>query len=150
MSLRESMAEEVRAALGDLEAAVEELIKETTPPVPLPRPRVFEIAPDITWPYREEKKIKWKGIYIPCQSPWEFSNRNLHSARTAKEICQACRWRPRLVVRAIRRIEAAAAWCRRRAEGRRRAAKEILQQQRDALKKLQARTALRELAGEET
>jgi len=145
-NLRELLQQEVQAALKTLLNAANELTQQLPVPVPMPRPRIFYLTPSVQWPYvsTQDNYIHWNDLSRNGTSYW------LKNSDLAQYICSDVMWRPRAVLRVIRRIEAAATWCRRRAEGRRRAAEEILQQQRDALKKLQARTALRELAGEET
>ena len=52
---------------------------------------------------------------------------------------------PRRLLRALRRIEAATAWCYARAEGRKRMAEEILRQQAKARETLEAEAAIRAL-----
>ncbi len=60
-------------------------------------------------------------------------------------ILQLTGCQPRLVLRAIRRIQAATAWCKTRTESRKRAAQEILRQQQGALSALEAEAAMQAL-----
>jgi hypothetical protein len=64
---------------------------------------------------------------------------------SAEQILKLLGYQPRNVLRALRRIQAATAWCQARAQGRRRAAREILHQQRAAAAILEAEVAIRAL-----
>jgi ABC-type nitrate/sulfonate/bicarbonate transport system substrate-binding protein len=64
---------------------------------------------------------------------------------TAEALGSKAGWQPRLVLRAVRRLQAAAAWCRARAAGRQRAAQEILRQQSKAVEALEAEAILANL-----
>lgn len=132
------------AALADLDRAVEELLKPTVPATPMPRPRRFEIAPGIVWPSRSS----WGDVVFtdrsgapqvyPLSSSW---GRGL----LLDKIVAATGAQPRRLLRALRRIEAATAWCRDRRAGRERMAQEILRQQMWAIEALEAEIAWRSL-----
>ncbi len=137
---KKEMAAVVADALSRLSESVERLIAATFPHTDLPRLRVFCFAPSVRWPYISEGKPDYRMLtgkhccYSVCSSS--------DLRHTASVIVDLCEGRPRAVLRAVRRIEAAADWCARRVEGRRRAAMEILRQQQGALRELEARAVL--------
>mgnify|MGYP000210771856 CR=1 FL=1 len=148
---RREMSMLVLQALADLRSAMEDLCQPLEPDVPLPRFRRFQLIENIEWPYVDPDGItdpsrigapeRWDYYYyLPC-SPKDTRSASISA------IIGACRDRPARILRVIRRIEAAAAWCRARAEGRRRAAEEILRQQAKALETLEAMAAQEALAG---
>lgn len=114
----------------------------TFPTTALPRPRFFRITDSITWPLIDEGQVDWMTVWIDG-----IGCCGLGSPSLPRVIAEECRYRPRLVLRAIRRIQAAAAWCRRRKEGREREAMEILRQQRKWIEALEVEAAMRSLGG---
>ena len=135
-------------ALRGLETAVAGMLKQTTPPTPLPRPRHFAIAPGLEWPVRDQQLLAsdnhFSGYYLLGRG--DTPPLSLHEARNAAQaVVKACNGRPRRLLRALRRIQAATAWCHARAAGRRRAAQEILRQQAGATEVLRDEAALRAL-----
>ncbi len=146
--IRDLMVKEVGAALRLLEKAVGELLKETIPHTPLPRPRTYRITPRHVWPGPGEgDAYRFLGHEVETKRGPQIYRVAFYEG-AAQDICQACGWQPGKVLRAIRQIEAAARWCRARAEGRRRAAEEILRQQEGALRALEEHQVLRRLGGE--
>ena len=113
----------VTAALEDLNSAAEKMVAQTTPATPMPRPRIFIICETVSWPFLRSDSS-------PCRD------------RIASKIVVGCKKQPRLILRAIRRIQAATAWCKARTEGRRRQAEEILRQQSAAVEALEAEAAM--------
>ena len=123
-------------ALEDLEAAVDKLEKDTIPYTPIPRIRKFEIVPrKMTWPYKKDLRSFLTEAHVYGLERWKRKN-------VSTIIIALCRAQPRLILRALRRIQAATAWCEARAEGRRRAAEEILRQQARAVEALEAEAAM--------
>lgn len=101
----------------------------------LSRVRKFFVAPDALWPY-DYNSIE-TGIRIPYKE-WEAASIfriNKYPYESAEAICASCKWQPRLILRSLRRIESAIRWCEARAAGRKRAAEEILRQQKAAAEK---------------
>jgi len=111
----------VEKYLRRLREARKELLSETTPPTPLPRPRRFWFTHKHYFPYDAD--------FNHVATNKSFCSLAHFLDDLAQEICEACGWQPRRILRAIRRIAAAAEWCRKRAEGRKRHAEEILRQQ---------------------
>ncbi len=111
----------------------------TTPQTPRPRLRQFHIVPGLViWPYPDQK---WSRISVARDT-----RSIMDSPRdSAEQILKLLGYQPRKVLRALRRIQAATAWCQARAQGRRRAAREILHQQRAAAAILEAEVAIRAL-----
>ena len=131
------------AAFADLEAAAKKLQASTVPGTPLPRFREFVFAS------RGKEKVSWPGsngeknpvpsyIRVPGDGWAPFSS-------GAEAIAAMASHQPRLILRALRRIQAATAWCEARAEGRRRAAEEILRQQQEAVETLETEVAMQAL-----
>jgi hypothetical protein len=142
--LRETFVRFLFEALLELRAAVRELMQETTPETPLPRARSFVFYPGVRWP--GGPKGNWVN-YIRVESSDYEVGRNWDSElqALAKRLVERCGYQPRKVLRVQRRIMAAAAWCRARAEGRRRMAQEILRQQARALETIENERAMQAL-----
>ena len=138
---------EVRAllvsALEGLFRAVEDLLAPTVPETPLPRPRTFEIAPGVVWPAKDG----WDYVSVFRSDRYLSYLLEYRSTREdiARVIIAATGAQPRGLLRALRRIEAATAWCRARRAGRERMAQEILRQQARAVEKLEAEIVWRAL-----
>ncbi len=146
----QEMLQLVREKLEELYQADEELLKQTTPPTPRPRFRCFRFTKNITFPAFEAPKhgqrSHWRTSIWHCKAGGSGRAYYLDFRDAAEAICNDCRWQPRLILRAICRIEAAIAWCRKRREGRLREAEEILRQQSRWAKKLRQRQALGAMA----
>lgn len=126
-------------ALQRLNEAAHRLIRPVSPSVPLPRPRVFRFAADVQWPY------------FAGPNWWQTAGYGLHfwslDQRWSREklaglLLDDVGAQPRAVLRLIRRIDAAAAWCDARRRGRERAAAELLRQQAKATETLEAMRAV--------
>ncbi len=137
--LHDLLAGAIKALLD----AVEELLRETHPETPLPRPRVFVFIPSASWPYIDETGTVFWGCYRRRK---EKEDKMVSLDYEALFLLKRCRYQPRLVLRTLRRIQAATAWCLARAEGRRRMAQEIVHQQKRAMEALEAEIALQKLA----
>jgi hypothetical protein len=139
-------------ALSDLYKASKELEDEIKPTVPLPRRKVFVIG-QYYWPVLDKNGVHWHVIakkasfedvyYTGKEAGIAFYDGTNESV--AQSIIHSCHYQPRKILRALRRIQAATDWCLRRAEGRRRAAQEILRQQAQAVQTLEAEAVLRSL-----
>lgn len=122
----------------------------TRPEVPAPRVRKWYFAPRVVWPYNEttyDVAIYRTANFI--QNSWIISDiESFQSSRdrAAEAICEACKWQPRLILRAVRRIQAATRWCEKRMKGRKRAAEEILRQQAEAEEELEAMASIDTMA----
>jgi hypothetical protein len=140
----------IGAALLQLNEAVGEMLRATTPATPLPRPRVFVLGGHpksqkaVVWPVVDNSTVDFSAarILLPneCMRSRRIQqiNRKIGSPVLTDAIMETCGGQPKLLLRALRRIQAAAAWCRARAAGRERAAKEILRQQAHIAAALQA------------
>jgi hypothetical protein len=129
---REEIKELIEKALNDLVQAALALEKPTCPQTPLPRPRQFPLVEGYTW--------EWNDYYIRGRDG------NIWLATGAEALARMCGYQPRRVLRLLRRIQAATAWCEARRQGRERQAQEILHQQKKALEVLEAESAIRKLA----
>lgn len=112
--------------------------------VPIPRPRIFDIAPGVRWPKIDiNGDVLWSYIVLDHIDSLVLE---YYSDIVASRIFMACKYQPRLILRAIHRIHAAIAWCEARAEGRRRAVQELLRQQGRAVERLETLAAMNILA----
>jgi len=126
MLRKEDYVELVREKLQELEHVADILLRQTIPYTPLPRPRFFKIGP-YTWPYVDDydRKISYNKLKAE-KGYYEY----LKNAATS--LCDYCKYQPAKVVKVIRQIEYAIEWCKKRTEGRQRAAEEIIKQQKKA------------------
>lgn len=136
----------LKAAINDLRPAVGELTEKTTPPVPMPRPRIFRVIQTATttveWPARTDTAIAWNQFAVnSCHTSSRVSWVGEPST-VINVIIEETTGRPKLMLRALRRIQAATAWCQARAEGRRRMAVEIARQQQRTTDILVAEAAM--------
>lgn len=129
----------LREALQQLGRAAERLEKNSVPNVPLPRPRKFSFAAEVQWPYINKDN---RVVFTEAYHLYNYSILNYGVNYIADGILAGCGGQPRLILRALRRIQAATAWCEARAEGRQRAAEEILRQQAKAVEALEAEAAM--------
>jgi len=129
------------SALTELCEAQELLVKKTVPGTDLPRFRRFVFA------QKKDELVYWPAVfkdgmvassYFSCEGKYVYAS----AGPVAEYILDLTGLQPRLVLRALRRIQAAAAWCVARTEGRKRAAEEILRQQKRFLDILEAEEAL--------
>jgi len=136
MITRKELCKIIEHALKELRRAIEELNEPTFPLTPLPRFRVFEIAPGIKWTGNSYLELERENRAWPNRLYLTWST------RVSEVIVEQCKSQPRLVLRALRRIQAATAWCKRRRGGRLRMAEEILRQQESAVRALKAEATL--------
>jgi len=149
MSIKDNNWKVLEIAFERLRAAEARFHFPTTPHVPLGRPRVFKIG-RLYWPVRGGAP----GSLVPCSLadiPWPNNVRTVYLTPLPFEeaISSLLNWtgdQPRRVWRMIRQINAVIAWCEKRAEGRRRAALEILRQQQKWIDKIVAEVTLERLA----
>jgi len=133
-------------ALKELSAAVKKMTAETVPATPMPRPKVFIICGKYCWPHIiNEMDINW--LYVTFNKTFSLTpdfwcHIADHPRRIAHTILLEEDYQPRFILRALRRLQAATAWCEARAEGRKRQAKEILRQQKKAVEALEAEAAM--------
>jgi len=145
---RQVYANVLRAALLEWKDSVKEMVRETTPSTPLPRERKIVLIPGaLSWPYTRMRDPKDKNrdpdifYYVWGRDVWRGYTA-LDDNALPDIIIRLCAGQPRLILRVLRRIQAASAWCRARGEGRKRQAEEILRQQAQAVQALEAEAAL--------
>ncbi|MEM2615661.1 MAG: hypothetical protein QXO44_02830 [Thermoplasmatales archaeon] len=119
---RTGMEKLLRIKLKQLEEVSREFSKDTIPPTPLPRLKNFRL----------EKEI---AVYMESNTAHLSINGLTFSPGCSLDtiafvIVRHLGYKPRDVLRFIRRIEAITDWFRRRTEGRKRMAEEILRSQR--------------------
>ena len=132
-TVQEQLHKLVEFKLEELRKAICELRQHTIPHTPLPRPKVFKLFNDeIIWPHRSNDLYTIKVNNRDYDFEYGVEN------HVVQKICEVCKYQPAKILKVIRRIEAAAEWCRKRAEGRKRAAEEILKQQKKAVDTLTA------------
>ncbi len=129
-------------ALQELENAVKQLLEPTFPDTDLPTPKFFEIGPGITWPYKAENGN------ISFRTACHKNYHRYHLSDWAGVIVNLCKAQPRCVYKSLQEIRKATEWCKKRTEGRKRHAEEILRQQSKWLEALRAEDTLQKLEGE--
>ncbi|MHA2642931.1 MAG: hypothetical protein V2G41_09820 [bacterium JZ-2024 1] len=147
----ESVKERLDEALRGLEKAVEELKSPTNPRAPMPCPRIFYVTANLRWPFMREVSEGfahpvWDWMSEKTGRFWDLSSSKVTFAEVGDVILESAS--PKEILRAIRRIEAAAEWCRRRRSGMLRHSEEIKNQQRGAWEALEAEITFRRLLSE--
>lgn len=157
------------ARLGETEERYHE---QTIPHIPLGRPRIFRVT-RFYWPVigkapgsliagrlgrrpwapvvMIDTKIADNDIDAEKLRRWVKGASGVEQTSSSyfEAIEEILSWtgnQPRRVWRAIRQINAIAAWCEKRAEGRKRAAEEILRQQSPWINKIASEVLVEELA----
>lgn len=149
----------LRHEMSLLSRAVKELVKETDPATPMPKPRTFAFVKagkreklqtkEVFWPHQTDKGVSWVrvlattkgvgssiyGLASPEESDW-----------LAKYMVDAVGGHPAKILRVLRNIRAARVWCEKARERRLLAAKRILRQQEKALKILENEIAALDLS----
>lgn len=140
--IAEQILRAVQASLAELAGEAAAMLEYTRPHTPLPEPEPFTFA-GFLWP-----DAAADGVCYMC-AVRKGARYYINTARdrdlAARWICDDCGWRPADILAAVRQIQAAAAWCRAKAEERRRLAEEILRRQADALSELLAEAAVEAL-----
>ena len=135
--LYEAYEKLIGAALEELSEAAGKMKIKTLPETSLPRPRFFKIGRRVIWPLDEgEREPAWYSASAGLDR-YSLAARGLSS-----HICNQAGYQPRKIYQALAQIRAAIAWCVARAEGRKRAAEEILRQQQRFADALDAEAAL--------
>jgi hypothetical protein len=134
-------------ALHELYKAAEAARKETRPKTPLPKFRIWELEKGIFWPsqrYKEDPRYYWDTVEFSKGGSGDSVEINISwsTQQAAKIASSFLGYQPRRLLRCLRRIQAATAYCHRIREGRERAAAEILRQQQKAVEALEAEAAL--------
>jgi hypothetical protein len=137
-------------ALTQLWGAMLELIHPTSPQTPLPRPpaKPIKIARGIEVRVEIEQGITvYFFINGVSSATWVASSGGCcyNILLLAKQLMPHLS-HPRVLAYCLRQLRWLTAWMRKRAEGRRRAAAEILRQQRKWVEMLEGEAALQELA----
>ncbi|MEM4204585.1 MAG: hypothetical protein QXS54_11000 [Candidatus Methanomethylicaceae archaeon] len=131
---RTGMEKLLKIKLEELERVSREFSKDTVPSTPLPRLKNFRLSKEIAV-YMESNtaRLSINGLTF---SP------GCSLDTIAHVIVEHLGYKPRDVLRFVRRIEAVTNWFRRRTEGRKRMAGEILRQRKKYQETLQAEAAL--------
>jgi len=135
-TIQEQLHELIEIKLKELRKAIYELQQQTIPHTPLPRPKVFKLFSGkddkIIWPHRPD------DLYTIKAGDRDYDFEYGVEKHVVEKICKVCKYQPAKILQVIRRLEAAIEWCKRRTEGRKRAAEEILKQQTKAIDTLNA------------
>jgi len=150
--IQEHGKELLAEALDQLWAAMIELTRPTFPTTPLPRPpaKPIRVTRDLAlWVKTEEKCIVVYvlgfGKQLDKLEVRDITTHTINTFRCAERIVPHLR-SPHEIASCLRQLRWLTAWMRKRAEGRRRAAEEILRQQRKWVEMLESEIALRKLA----
>jgi len=136
----------IETALRELGSAVKVMVRPTFPATSEPRPRIFSFSDGLLWPYVAKGKVSWNKFHRPDEYYFYSIGGEFCDRRSVIKIINECGGQPRKVLRALRRIRAATAWCYARAEGRKRQAEEILRQQASAVEALEAEAVMQALS----
>lgn len=138
MAVRQEYEQLIEKALRELGSAVKVMVGPTFPATEPPRPRIFSFSGGLFWPYVTKGEVSWKKFYCPGEYYLFTFGDDFCDRRSVIKIINVCGCQPAKILRALRRIQAATAWCYARAEGRKRQAEEILKQQKNAMEILEA------------
>jgi len=141
-------------AIDKLWEAMLELTRPTSPQTPLPRPpaKPVRLARGLEIRMRvKESVVVYFFANGVCFESWEISVNSSYGggASAASRVARAMMphlSHPRQLAQCLRQLRWLTAWMRKRAAGRRRAAAEILRQQRKWVELLESEAALQELA----
>jgi len=147
-------------AFAALAGAEDRFHAETMPHVPLGRPRIFRVT-RYYWPVAGTApgsllkgtlgSLPWPKIKARDHNQWSSTVSPTCTVdsyfKAATEILLWTGGQPRRIWRVIQQIKAIAAWCEKRAEGRKRAAAEILRQQSRWITKVASEVLVEEMAG---
>lgn len=135
----------LQTALADLYAAEGKMMEPTKPITKLGRFRkFFWVHPNIHWPLLVSGDSYRMG-FVSMQGTGSRYDTADGRRDLALKLVEANRHQPRRILRTLYRIRATTEWCIARAEGRKRAAEEILKQQAKALQTLEEEAAMRSL-----
>lgn len=148
----EEMEALLAQAFRQLWKAVEQMKEPTTPWTALPRPKVIRLVPGVYWPY-VDSEVEWHCLRVQASAVHliafvpPFSN-NLRLDEPGREYIEEWTrgWQPRLVLHLLRQLRRATRWCEERAEGRGRAARNILAAQERTRRELEAEITLLKLS----
>ena len=158
--------------LADVRKAVYELLQQTVPYTPLPCFKFFKFFDkhaEIVWPGCEDLQVI-NGIYIVEElytvEEWftitdaveslyalKVKGKNywirfdIEIENTAQKLCKLFCYQPARILRVSRWLESVIEWCKKRTEGRKRAAEEILRQQKKAVDVLISMSVAHKLSG---
>jgi hypothetical protein len=146
---RELLAE----AFDQLWEAMMELTRPTLPQTPLPRPpakpvrvaRGVELRVEVENGRCVTVRVFAEGCCLESLRVWDTTSYTVDHSDLARKMMPYLS-RPRALAHCLRQLRWLTAWMRKRAEGRRRAAAEILRQQRKWVEMLESEIALRKLA----
>lgn len=113
----------------NFEDAVASMLEETQPFTPIPKPRVFMITPEVTWPcISSDGRVDW--LYCVRKDTPKHGGYLLALYLNDLEVVviEESGGQPRKLLRFIRHIQAATSWCLARQAGRERAAADMLRQ----------------------
>lgn len=126
--------------LKQLDHHIRAMLEPTQPKTPLPRPRLFVLLPGtVVWPFTTRREVWWLNVRVR-ESRWD--RMYVTDTSLADVLITKTRERPRAILRVLRRIQAATAWCQARRAGRERAANEIRRQQAPGREALEAEIVL--------
>jgi hypothetical protein len=139
-------------AVERLWAAMIELARPTSPPTPLPRPpaKPIRVSRELEMRVRIDERSVTVGAFAEGRclgdlQVWDTTNYTIDPSDFVGRVMPYLH-SPRAVASFLRQLQWLTAWMRKRAEGRRRAAEEILRQQRKWVEMLESEIALRKLA----
>jgi hypothetical protein len=151
--LQKHWPELLSEALDQLWRAMMKLTRPTLPQTPLPRPpakpvrvtREVELRVEIENSRSVAVRVFADGYCLESLRVWDTTTYTVDHSDLARKMIPYLS-RPRALANCLRRLQWLTVWMYKRAEGRRRAAEEILRQQRKWVEKLESEVALQKLA----
>jgi hypothetical protein len=138
--------------VNQLWAAMIEFTRPTSPQTSLPRPpaKPIRVAGELELRIKVDERSVTVGAFAEgrCLGDlrvWDTTNYTIEPSDFVGRVIPYLR-NPRALANCLRQLRWLTAWMRKRAEGRRRAAAEILRQQRKWVEELEGEIALRKLA----
>lgn len=144
MEAESTQIEVMTLALWELCKAVRDMHEDTKPQTDTPRAREFNLGIARGVLIQIHVKTRILCLFRGSKQHWVEEQK---VAASAKRLCEWLGYKPRLVLRAIRRIEAATSWARRRAEGRSRQASDIARAQKPYQEQIDAMAAMGLISG---
>lgn len=141
----------------ELKEAVDEMLSPTSPETALPSLKSFCLLKGKTdgvfWPLLTNlgetvfRRVSSKKENTKTGYPNKDWEESIGSSKVPERILILAEGQPKRILFAIRQLEAATVWCKKRMEGRQLDSREILRQQNKAVKDLTVRLAERGLGG---
>lgn len=151
--MRRFLIESVCSSLRSVHHSVEELKKSAPAGTPMPNARLFKLFKDniveITWPCADEDNLRWDIIKVTIKNEvraeYLLGIYGSHVENSASTIVEALEFNVRKVEHAVKVMESACMWLKKRSEGRARHYAEIEKQKINSSSRLMAEAVMERL-----